>query len=63
MVSNMRKARFLLGLTLDDLWLKTGINISKLSRLERKIYKPNQDERVKIAKALKSPVGEIFPKT
>lgn len=60
MISEMRKARILRGLTLDDLWLKTGINISKLSRLERSIFKPTDDERIRIAKALKVAPDNIF---
>ena len=48
-------------MTLDEIYLKTGINISKLSRIERGIFKPRYEEQIMIAEALGVPLSEIFP--
>ena len=60
MMSPMRKLRLLKGLTLADVWLKTQIHMSKLSQIERGIFKPNQQERRLISKALGISEREIF---
>lgn len=61
MLSEMRKNRVLKDLTLDDLYLRTGIDQSRLSRIERNIFKPSDREKKLISKALRVPVQEIFP--
>jgi len=61
MISAMRQNRIFKKLTLDDLFLQTGINISRLSRIERKIFKPTEQEKKLIAIALKRPLSKIFP--
>lgn len=60
MVSEMRKSRLLKDLTLDDLYLRTGITMPKLSRIERNIFKPTEREKKLICKALKVSVKDIF---
>ena len=61
MISAMRQNRIFKKLTLDDLFLRTGINISRLSRIERKIFKATEQEKKLIAIALKRPFSKIFP--
>ena len=57
----VRKARLLKEITLDDIFLKTKIPISKLSRIERGIFQPSEKEKKLISEALKEPVSKIFP--
>ena len=59
----MKRQRLLKDLTLDDVFLRTGISIPKLSRIERGIFKPNERERKLIAKVLKAKPEEIFPES
>ena len=61
MISEVRKARIIKGLRLDDIYLSTGIDMSRLSRIERKIFKPSKQEKKLIAKALNESVFKIFP--
>ena len=63
MENNMKLARFLKKLTLDILFLKTGISQSKLSRIERNIFTPTDREKALISKALGKSVKEIFPES
>ena len=58
----VRKIRLFKEVTLDDIFLQTKIPISKLSRIERGIFQPNEIEKKLISKALKQPVSKIFPK-
>ena len=61
MPNQMREIRFFKRLTLDDIWLKTGIHTSELSRIERGIFKPNLDKQLRIATALEKSRSEVFP--
>jgi len=60
--SKMRQIRFFKGLTLDDIYLLTGRKVAmpKLSRIERGICLPTEEEKRLIAGALKEAVDEIF---
>ena len=60
--SKMRELRFFKGLTLDELYLLTGrkLPMPKLSRIERGIVIPTEEEKRLIAGALKEPVERIF---
>ncbi len=60
LVLPMRKARLLCGKTLDDLFQETGIQIPRLSRIERGIFKAHADEKGRIAKSLHVKLDEIF---
>jgi hypothetical protein len=62
MKNRIREFRFFLGMTLDDLWLKTKISQSKLSRIERGIFEPTRREKVLIAEALSESPDRVFPK-
>lgn len=62
-INKAREIRFFKKMTLDDLYLLTGRRISqpKLSRIERGIEIPTEEEKEMVAKALKEPVEKIFP--
>ena len=57
----VRKIRLLKEITMDDIFLQTKIPISKLSRIERGIFQPNEIEKKLISEALREPVSKIFP--
>lgn len=60
MLSHLRLARLNADLTLFDIQRLTGIPMSRLSMLERRLVKPNDDERRRLATALNRNVGELF---
>jgi len=62
-IGKMRQIRFFRGMTLDDIYLLTGRKISqpKLSRVERGISHPSDEEKELISRVLKIPIKEIFP--
>jgi len=61
--NHMKDIRYHRGLTLDDLYLMTGIWQPRLSRIERGIFKPKQEEKEKISEALNSSIVVIFPES
>ena len=60
---SLREIRFYKGLSQYDITLRTGIPQSKISLIERGYVQPGDDEKERIAKALKCRVGEVFPET
>lgn len=56
----LREARFLKGLNQYDLSLKTGISQSKISLIENGYLNPKEQEKKKIARALRFPVDKLF---
>lgn len=64
-IKKLREFRFFKGMTLDDVYLLSGRRIypQKLSRIERGIIIPTEDEKNLIAKALREPVSKVFPKS
>ncbi len=56
----IRQIRLLKEITLDDIFLQTGINQGRLSRIERGILQPTEIEKEKIAKTLNLPISEVF---
>jgi len=44
-MKQVRKIRLLKEITLDQIFLKTNIPISKLSRIERGIFRPSEKEK------------------
>lgn len=50
----LREVKFIKGYTLFDLRLITGIHQSKLSLIERGYLQPTDDEKKKLAEALKT---------
>ena len=59
----LREIRFYRGFSQYDITLRTGIPQSKISLIERGYVQPGDDEKERIAKALKCRVGEVFPET
>lgn len=48
------------GITIGQLVLRTGISKSTLTRIENFETDPKQSQMIKIARALKAPVCEVF---
>jgi len=61
MLSNLKRIRFLKGKTQDDLMIETGIDQGLISRFENNYKKPTQDQKKKLARALKASEKELFP--
>lgn len=59
--NKLKQIRFFKGLTQDDLYLITRIWPAKISRIERGVFRPTPKEKILLSKALKTPIGEIFP--
>jgi len=59
--NRVRELRFHKGLTQDDLFLKTRIWPSKLSKIERGVFPPTNKERKLISRALGVREHEAFP--
>lgn len=64
-IKKMKELRFFKGLSLDDIYILTGRRISQpqLSRIERGISVPSDEEKELIARALKEEVLKAFPKS
>ena len=61
-MKQVRKIRILKEITLDDIFLKTKIPISKLSRIERGIFSASEKEKKLISETLGEPTEKVFPK-
>lgn len=61
--SRVREIRFRLGLSLDDVSVRTGLDRGWLSRAERGIVPINTANREKIAVALNFPIEGLFPES
>ena len=48
------------GITIGQLVLRTGLSKSTLTRIENFETDPKQSQMIKIARALKTPVCEVF---
>jgi len=62
MINSLRKRRLELGLTLDQIFLKTRgrVHPARLSRFERNILTPSPAERRALAEVLNLSESEIF---
>ena len=61
MLSPLRQKRLFQELTIYDLERMTGLNIAKISLIERGYRNPQNEEKMKLASALKCKVADIFP--
>ena len=61
MISPLREKRFFAEVSIYELGLKTGIQPSKISLIERGYKAPSPDEKKKLAIALGCETTEIFP--
>ena len=59
LILNLKKARALRGYRQIDLWARTGIQMSKISRIENGLIQPTDREKEKLAKALGLQVDAI----
>ena len=61
----MKELRFFKCLSLDDVHVLSGRRISQpqLSRIERGVAVPSDEDKELIARALKEPVSKVFPKS
>lgn len=62
-IKKMKEIRFFKGLSLDEIHVLSGRRISQphLSRIERGIAIPSDEEKALIARALKESVSKVFP--
>ncbi|MDP2914909.1 MAG: hypothetical protein Q8O91_05605 [Candidatus Aminicenantes bacterium] len=60
-ISKVRFFRIIEGLTLDDISIATGLDRGLLSRGERGLYHLTDEQKMKIAAALRQRVEIIFP--
>lgn len=56
----LRKLRRDRELSLDLLHVKTGINVSTLSRVERRLMTPSEDVRKRLEKYFKVPADQLL---
>ena len=59
-MNKLKVSRFLKGMTQDELFIKTGIHQSRISRIENDFIKPTSKEKELIAKALRATPEELF---
>ena len=59
-MNKIKVYRFIQNLTQDELSLLTGIERTKISRIERGFTKPKPKDKAILAKALKTKLGELF---
>lgn len=61
--TSLRKIRREKELTLDELYVLTGRKLSggRISKLERGIFIPNENDKKFLSKALETPIYKLFP--
>jgi len=59
--NKLKKIRFHRGVTQDDLYVETNIWPTKISKIERGVYRASLREKKLLSKALKTPIRELFP--
>jgi len=61
MISRLRHERVIRGLSLDQIFVALGIDITKLSRAERGFITLRDSEIAQLAEFYKVPAKELFP--
>ena len=61
MKNRLREARFFAKKPQARLWLETGIHYASISRIECGYIKPTEEQKKKLAKALKVDPDWLFP--
>lgn len=61
--NNLKEARFFAKKSQAQVWLETGIHYSTISRIECGYIKPTEQQKRKLARALKVEVDWLFPCT
>ena len=59
--NRLKEIRYRKKLTQDDLYVETNIWPTKISKLERGVFRPSSKEKELLAKALKTKIRELFP--
>jgi transcriptional regulator with XRE-family HTH domain len=49
------------GLTQQDAARRAGLSLNRYWRIEQGITEPTENERLRLADALRTPVGKLFP--
>lgn len=60
--NRLKEIRYRKKLTQDDLYVETNIWPTKISKIERGVFRPSSKEKELLAKALKTPIDQLFPK-
>jgi len=60
-MNKLKEARFFAKKPQIRLWLETGIHYSTISRIECGYIKPTEEQKEKLAKALKTRKELLFP--
>lgn len=61
MKNRLKEARFFARKPQVQLWLVTGIHYSTISRIECGYIEPNEEQKIKLAKALRVKKDWLFP--
>ena len=61
MKNKLKEARFFSGKPQIQLWLKTGIHYSTISRIECGYVKPSEEQKKKMSNVLGVKVDWLFP--
>ena len=61
MLSNLKRARLLQSKTQFDLMLESGVHQTLISLFENNYKEPTEDQKKKLARALKASEKELFP--
>ena len=59
--NRLKEARFATRMTQMQLWLKSGIHFSTISRIECGYIQPTEDQKTLLAKVLKVNNAWLFP--
>lgn len=59
--NNLKEGRFFAKKSQAQLWIETGIHYSTISRIECGFITPTEQQKAKLARALKVEVGWLFP--
>lgn len=59
-LSKLRKKRLLNDITLDEVYVSTGIDQGRLSRIERCLAEATEDEKNKLSEFYQCAIRDIF---
>lgn len=59
--NRLKEARFFARKPQFQLWVETGIHYSTISRMENGYVQPTEEQKKKLAKALRVEVNWLFP--
>jgi len=59
--NRLKEARFFAQKSQPQLWLETGLHYSTISRIECGYVRPSDEQKAKLATALRVPIEWLFP--